>query len=97
MSPQPQPQPPRQPGQPRGRSGTIKHPYSALNLRLVLASVGLVVCVVAAVLLAWRHLVIGVVVMAVLAVSAAVDIVVVWRRRRARRKADPHGDYSVFE
>src|SRR5690348_11898700 len=38
--------------QPRGARGTVGHPYSALNLRLVLAIFGLVSCTVLAVLAA---------------------------------------------
>ncbi|HEY7470881.1 MAG TPA: DUF6343 family protein [Gemmatimonadota bacterium] len=56
---------------------------SALTLRLVLAGIGLVSCVVAAVVLAVAGgPVVVVVVFAVLAVVALVDIVVVVRRKR---------------
>jgi hypothetical protein len=82
--------------QPRGRRGTVDRPYSALNLRLVLAVFGLVSCsVLAAVLfgagidaLGW--------VMVGLAVVAAVDLVVVQLRRRARRRIE-RGHRSLFE
>jgi hypothetical protein len=71
--------------QPPGRRGTVGHPYSALNLRLVLAGFGLVTSVVFAVLLlragaapyGWLFV--------ALAVVAAVDLVVIQLRRRARR------------
>jgi hypothetical protein len=82
--------------QPRGRRGTVDRPYSALNLRLVLAGFGLITCsVLAAVLfgagidaLGW--------VMVGLVVVAAVDLVVVQLRRRARRRIDG-GHRSLFE
>jgi hypothetical protein len=82
--------------QPPNRRGTVGHPYSALNLRLALAVFGLVTCVVLAVLVmrtgergfGW--------VLVALAADAAVDIVVVQLRRRARRRAG-EGDHSLFE
>jgi hypothetical protein len=82
--------------QPSGRRGTVGHPYSALNLRLVLAGFGLVVSVGLAVLSfrlgypvpGWAGV--------VLAAVAAVDLVVIQLRRRARRRAsDEH--HSLFE
>ena len=82
--------------QPPGRRGTVDRPYSALNLRLVLAAFGLVVCSVLAVVL-WRA---GWTVpgwlLAGWALVAAVDLVVVQLRRRARRRAE-NGDHSLFE
>jgi len=67
--------------------GTFDHPYSALNLRLLLALFGFVSSVVLAVI-SWR---IGyhalAIVLAVLAVTATVDLVVIELRRRARRRA----------
>lgn len=83
--------------QPPGRRGTVGSPYSALNLRLVLASFGLVVCTVLAVVL-WRaQLRVGAWILAAWAVVAAVDIVVVQLRRRARRRAEGGRDHSLFE
>jgi hypothetical protein len=81
--------------QPRRARGTVEHPYSALNLRLVLAGFGLVSSVVLAVLLfragfdvaGW--LVVGV------AAVAVVNLVIVQMRRRARRRAGGSG--SLFE
>ncbi|MGX6607394.1 hypothetical protein ACWKSP_35500 [Micromonosporaceae bacterium Da 78-11] len=84
--------------QPPGRRGTVDEPYSALNLRLVLAAFGFVVCTLLALwlfhadwpvpgwlLLAW-------------ALVAVIDIVVVQSRRRARRRAEGgSGDHSLFE
>jgi hypothetical protein len=84
-------------GQPRGRRGTVGHPYSALNLRLVLASFGLVASVAFAVLLGRAGYGVAAAVMAAVAVTAAIDIVVIERRRRARRRADPDAHPSLFE
>ncbi|MEU4425363.1 hypothetical protein AB0F81_32485 [Actinoplanes sp. NPDC024001] len=83
--------------QPRGRRGTVEEPYSPLNLRLVLAAFGMVVCSVLAVLLfraGWTvpgWLLVG------WAVVAAIDIVVVQLRRRARARAEGGRDHSLFE
>ena len=84
-------------GQPPGARGTVGHPYSALNLRLLLACFGLVACTVLAVLAARadRPALAGV--LAALAVVAAVDAVIVQRRRSARHRADPDGRHSLFE
>jgi hypothetical protein len=83
--------------QPRRARGTVGHPYSALNLRLVLALFGLVVCAVLAVL-AWRADFGWIAVaLAVLAVVAVVDLVVIQRRRRARRREEPGAHHSLFE
>ncbi len=82
--------------QPRGHRGTADQPYSALNLRLAFAVVGLVMSLVLAVLL-WHFA--GPVAgagMLVLAVIAVVDIVVIQLRRRARRRADAE-HHSLFE
>ncbi|MFY1632672.1 hypothetical protein ACN27F_05165 [Solwaraspora sp. WMMB335] len=83
--------------QPKRARGTVGHAYSALNLRLLLAGFGLVVCTALGVL-AWRAgLIAGAVILWVLAVIAVVDLVVVQRRRRARRRDDPAAKYSLFE
>jgi hypothetical protein len=83
--------------QPPGRRGTVGQPYSALNLRLVLAAFGFVVCSVLAVVL-WRQ---GWTVpgwlLAAWALVAAVDLVVVQLRRRARRREDGGRRHSLFE
>lgn len=82
--------------QPPGRRGTVGHPYSALNLRLVLALFGLVVSAGGA-LLTFRVGATGFAwVLLALAVLAVADAVVVQRRRRARRRADTHRS-SLFE
>lgn len=73
--------------QPRGAKGTVGHPYSALNLRLVLAAFGLLVSVAAAVgFLASGVWVAGWIFVAVAALALA-NVVVVQLRRRARRRA----------
>ncbi|SCL31618.1 hypothetical protein GA0074692_3147 [Micromonospora pallida] len=83
--------------QPRGARGTVGHAYSALNLRLALASFGLVTMVAFAVLAAWVGLPWLAVVCGVLAVVAVVDMVVVQRRRAARRREEPGVRHSLFE
>ncbi|WP_220449278.1 DUF6343 family protein [Nonomuraea mesophila] len=65
-------------------SPTSERPQSALNLRIVLATFGLVICTVFAVLAATADLPVPAVIMAVLAVIAAIDLVVVIRRRIKR-------------
>ena len=83
--------------QPPGRRGTVGEPYSALNLRLVLAAFGFVVCTGLAVLL-WRWgWTVPAWLLAAWAVAALVDIVVVQQRRRARRRAEGGRDHSLFE
>ena len=83
------PQPPR-------HKGTIDEPYSPLNLRLVLAGFGLVCSTGLAVLLWHYGKTLAGWCMIVLAVIAAVDLVVIQLRRRARRRADPDR-HSLFE
>jgi Flp pilus assembly protein TadB len=84
--------------QPRGRKGTVGHAYSALNLRLVLATFGLLFCLVLAVLFGRAGYPLPAVILGVLAAVAAVDLVVVQRRRAARRRAEPRGTHhSLFE
>jgi hypothetical protein len=82
--------------QPRGARGTIGHPYSALNLRLLLAGFGFVLSTVLAVLLLRAGLRLAGVLMAVLAALALVNVVIVQLRRRARRRAGDTG-HSLFE
>jgi membrane protein YdbS with pleckstrin-like domain len=78
--------------QPPRRRGTVGHPYSALNLRLVLATFGLVTSAGFAVLLFRAGLPLPAWLFVALAVVAVVDLVVVQLRRRARR-----GHHSLFE
>ena len=83
--------------QPPGRRGTVDEPYSPLNLRLVLALFGFVVCTVLALLL-WRAgWTVPAWLLAAWAVVAVVDVVIVQLRRRARRRAEGSKDHSVFE
>jgi hypothetical protein len=81
--------------QPPDRRGTVGHPYSALNLRLVLALFGLVTSVVFAVLLFRADMTAFGWIFVTLAVIAAVDVIVVQLRRRARRRTG--GRPSLFE
>jgi hypothetical protein len=82
--------------QPSRRRGTVGRPYSPLNLRMVLAGFGLVSSIVFAVLLfrfgaavlGWLFI--------ILAVAAAIDLVVIQLRRRARRRSEG-GGHSLFE
>lgn len=84
-------------GQPPRRRGTVGHPYSALNLRLLLATFGLVVSAGAAVLVWLADYPLAAVILLVLAMVALVDLIIIQRRRRIRRRADPGGHYSLFE
>lgn len=77
------------------RQGTHDHPRSALNLRLALATFGLVICTVFAVLAFWAGIPVLGVMLAVLAVVAAVDLVVVGRRVAGRRRRGEH--HTLFE
>lgn len=86
-----------QAGQPRGRRGTVGHPYSALNLRLALASFGLAVGAILAVVLGLIGQRVFAVIMMAVAVTAAVDLVILIRRRGRRRRQDPDRRYSLFE
>jgi hypothetical protein len=82
--------------QPRGRDGTVDEPYSPLNLRLILALFGFVVCTVLAVLLWHAGWTVPGWLLAAWAVVALVDAGVVQARRRARRRAEDT-DHSLFE
>ncbi|WP_436519985.1 hypothetical protein [Actinoplanes sp. HUAS TT8] len=82
--------------QPHGRRGTVEEPYTPLNLRLVLAAFGLVVCVGLSILLFRMGWTVPGWLLAGWAVVALVDIVVIQFRRRARARAEG-GDHSLFE
>lgn len=82
--------------QPKRARGTIGHPYSALNLRLLLAGLGLVLCGGLGILLAWSGYQVAGLVLGVLAAVAAVDLVVIQIRRRRRQQAEPWR-HSWFE
>ena len=82
--------------QPKGARGTSGHEYSALNLRLALASFGLVfLLVLAGILFGLRRPVLAIPALILAAVTVA-DIVVVQLRRRARKRTDPRR-HSLFE
>ncbi|SCF27746.1 hypothetical protein GA0074695_5082 [Micromonospora viridifaciens] len=83
--------------QPRRARGTVGHAYSALNLRLVLALFGLVTMTVFAVLAFAAHLAWLGVVCAILAAVAVVDLIIIQRRRAARRREQPGVRHSLFE
>jgi uncharacterized membrane protein len=83
--------------QPKGRLGTVEEPYSPLNLRLVLAAFGLVVCTVLSVLLFRAGWTVPGWLLAAWAVAAVIDIVVVQMRRRARKRIEGDRDHSLFE
>lgn len=73
---------------------------SALNLRLVLALGGAVVCLVLGVLALRAFGLLLALPLFVLAVAAIVDVVVIQRRRRARARAHVGQDHvhdSLFE
>lgn len=80
--------------QPRRR---VNAAYSALNLRLVLATFGLVTMTVFAVVAFWVGLAWLGIVCAVLAVVAVVDLIVIQRRRAARHREEPGARHSLFE
>jgi hypothetical protein len=82
--------------QPPHRQGTVGHPYSALNLRLVLALFGLITSAVFAVLLFRSDIAAFGWIFVTLAVIAAVDLVVIQLRRRSRRRNGSDSG-SLFE
>lgn len=81
----------------RSARGTVGHAYSALNLRLLLASFGFVAFVVLAIVSAVLDQVALAIFLAGLALVAAINVVVVQRRRRARRREEPGVKHSLFE
>jgi Family of unknown function (DUF6343) len=71
---------------------------SALNLRLVLASFGLIFTLPFAVWAAVVGSTVLAVLLGALAAIALVDILVIQYRRRQRRRSEPPGtDHSLFE
>jgi hypothetical protein len=82
--------------QPRSRRGTVERPYTALNMRLLLASVGLFGWVVLAVFAFLRGYRLAGWILVALAVFAVVDLVVIQLRRRARNR-QAGGGHSLFE
>lgn len=83
--------------QPHGRRGTIEEPYSPLNLRLVLATFGLVICTALSVLLFRAGWTVPGWLLAAWAVAAVVDLAVIQTRRQARARATPGRRHSLFE
>ena len=83
--------------QPHGRRGTVDEPYSPLNLRLVLAAFGFVVCTVLAILLFHAGWIVPGWLLLAWAVVAVIDMVVVQLRRRARKRAEGGRHHSLFE
>ena len=83
--------------QPPGRRGTIDQPYSPLNLRLVLAAFGFVICTVLSVLSFRAGWTVAGWLLAGWALVAVIDMIVVQLRRRARKRAEHGGDHSLFE
>jgi len=83
--------------QPPGRRGTVDEPYSALNLRLILAAFGFVVCTLLAIWLFHAGWVVPGWLLAAWAAVAVVDAVVVQLRRRARRRSEGGDNHSLFE
>lgn len=77
--------------------GTVGHAYSALNLRLVLATFGLITCGALAVISAWVGLPVLAGALVILALVAAADLVVIQRRRAARKREQPGARHSLFE
>jgi uncharacterized membrane protein len=78
--------------------GTVGHPYSAVNLRLILALFGLAAFLTLAAVAWWGlHLGVLAAACAVVALIALINVIVVERRREQRRRAEPHADHSLFE
>ena len=84
--------------QPPGRRGTVDEPYSALNLRLILAAFGFVVTTLLAIWLFYMGWTVPGWLLVAWAAVAVVDMVIVQLRRRARRRAEGgDGHLLLFE
>ncbi|GID31370.1 hypothetical protein [Paractinoplanes brasiliensis] len=83
--------------QPPGRRGTVEKPYSALNLRLILAAFGFVICAVLGILLLRSGWAVPGWLLLAWAAVAVIDMIVVQLRRRARRRTENGQDHSLFE
>ena len=70
---------------------------SALNLRLVLASFGLVFCAVMGILAYRAGYSLFAWLLGAIALITVIDIVVILRRRSQRRKENPNRRSSLFE
>jgi Flp pilus assembly protein TadB len=77
--------------------GTIGHPYSALNLRLALALFGLSSMIVLLVVFLWIGYGGFALAAGVVGVTAAINVIVVQRRRAQRRREEPGVKHSLFE
>ena len=83
--------------QPAKARGTVDRPYSALNLRLALATFGLGAFAGLAIGAFYLHLAVAGVVAAIIAATALVDIVVIQMRRRQRYREEGGKKHSMFE
>jgi hypothetical protein len=83
--------------QPPKARGTVEHPYSALNLRLALATFGLGSFAGLAIGAFYLHLTVAGVAAAIIALTALIDIVVIQMRRRQRFREEGGKDHSLFE
>jgi hypothetical protein len=72
--------------QPRRARGTVEHPNSALGLRLVLATFGLIVCSVGWVLLLRAGHPVPAYVLLAAAVAALIDLLVITTRMSRRKR-----------
>jgi hypothetical protein len=76
----------------------VGHAYSALNLRLALALFGLVTSLIFGVLVWIAGYPVPAVILFILAAVAAIDLIVIQRRRMARHREEPPGSrHSLFE
>ena len=83
--------------QPSKARGTVERPYSALNLRLVLATFGLGSFAGLAIGAFLLHLTFAGIISAIIAATALVDIVVIQIRRRERYREEGGKRHSLFE
>jgi Flp pilus assembly protein TadB len=75
-----------------------RNAQSALNLRLVLASFGLIFALPLAVWAGVAGYLVPAVLLGILAVVAFIDLLVIqYRRRQRRRRERPGTDHSLFE
>jgi hypothetical protein len=75
-----------------------RNAQSALNLRLVLASFGLIFTLPLAVWAAVAGYIVAAVLLGVFAIVAFIDLFVIQYRRRQRHRKEPPGtDHSLFE
>jgi Family of unknown function (DUF6343) len=79
------------------RRGTVERPYSALNLRLVLALSGLVVLIAGTAVFAAAGYRPAALACGVLALAALGNVIVVQRRRVQRHRRSPGEHHSLFE